>query len=115
LNTKYFLSDLFINELNINDIPNLFFINILCISNPAPLIFIALFILYKSKKEKLEKIEIGVLVSEIENYQNKIQETEESLRQIEVSTVMHNAQMLTLENAIKELKEYICLIHCRRL
>ena len=62
-------------------------------------------LLYKSKKEKLEKIEIGVLVSEIENYQNKIQETEESLRQIEVSTVMHNAQMLTLENAIKELKD----------
>lgn len=62
-------------------------------------------LVYKEKKEKLEQIEIGVLVSEIQTHQKKIEEAQEALRKIEAMTVMHTAQMTTLDSTVTELKE----------
>ncbi|MCF0111442.1 MAG: AAA family ATPase [Erysipelotrichaceae bacterium] len=62
-------------------------------------------IVYKNTKQELEKIEIAVLVSEIQKCQDELEETKTELLNVEANAITHNIQIEQLEDTVSRLKD----------
>ena len=59
---------------------------------------------YLEKKTELEKIEVAVLVAEIQNYDKEINKAADKLRSMEAEKLIGSTQIMNLEKEITDLK-----------